>query len=232
MMDIIILAGGFGTRIKSVSQGVPKALLHTKNEHVFLDKLLNKIFKYKIKHVFLSLYYKPELFECYLMKCPYKDQITLVVEPKPLGTGGSIKYVTDNTSISNPFFVMNGDSLSKINLDLMYSNFKNSKAKGMIGISNVSNAERYGTVTVAKGKVMSFHEKGFKGSGLINNGHYILKKKALINYEDNFSLEKEVFPNLVKQGNLSAFIVEHDDFIDIGIPDDYYKLIDNFYETF
>ena len=87
-MDIIILAGGFGTRMKEINNGTPKALMQIDNV-VFLDYLLEKVFKYVITHVYLSIHYKPEYFHEYIehfskytlknIDLPYSNRITLVI---------------------------------------------------------------------------------------------------------------------------------------------------------
>ena len=223
MYDVIILAGGFGTRLKSISNNVPKALMPI-GDSIYLDLLLEKIFKNNINHVYLSLYYKPELFQDYIKNSIYKNKLITITEPEPLGTGGAVSYVIKNSSISSPFFVMNGDSMSNINLKTMYTEFLGKKLSAMIGITKVEDSERYGTVSSKDGKVMSFEEKGVTGPGWINNGNYIFKKVAFAGFSGAFSLEKDLFPKLVKDQELGAFKVANDNFIDMGIPEDYDKL--------
>ena len=227
-MNAIILAGGFGSRLQSISNGKPKAMMPVDNK-VYLDLLLEKIFKNNINHVYLSLHYKPELFHNYINNSIYKNKLITITEPEPLGTGGAVSYIIKNSSISSPFFVMNGDSMSNINLQKMYEEFLGQKLPAMIGISKVEDTERYGSVLSKGGKVMSFEEKGVSGLGWINNGHYIFKKEAFVGFSEAFSLEKNLFPKLVGNQELASFKVENDNFIDMGIPKDYEKLC-NFYK--
>ena len=222
-INLIILAGGFGTRLKSISNGIPKALMPIGNG-VYLDFLINRVMQFKINNIFLNLYYKHELFLDYLKATNYIDFIKPIVEPEPLGTGGAINYVIENSSISSPFFVINGDSFSDIDLDQMVEEFKNLNLMAMVGISEVKDAERYGTVTVQNGNVVSFNEKSISGPGWINNGHYIFSKEVFIGYKDAFSIEKDVFPKLAQNNELGAFKVKNDKFIDIGTPSSYEKL--------
>ena len=196
---------------------------------VYLDLLLEKIFKNNINHVYLSLHYKPELFHNYINNSIYKNKLITITEPEPLGTGGAVSYIIKNSSISSPFFVMNGDSMSNINLQKMYEEFLGQKLPAMIGISKVEDTERYGSVLSKGGKGMAFEEKGVTGLGWINNGHYIFKKEAFVGFSEAFSLEKNLFPKLVGNQELASFKVENDNFIDMGIPKDYEKLC-NFYK--
>jgi D-glycero-alpha-D-manno-heptose 1-phosphate guanylyltransferase len=222
-LDLIILAGGFGTRMQAVSQGTPKALLPV-GDKVFLDKILSKIARLDVSQIYLSLYYKPELFEEYLRHCDYHVDITPLIEPEPLGTGGAIKYIIENTSISDPFFVLNGDTLSNTNLDKMNDRFFKRNYDALVGISHVESASRYGTVKVESDRLVFFSEKGSSSYGWINNGHYILKQDVFNNLSGNFSIEYDVFPNQAEKNRLGVFKVYNDNFIDMGIPEDYEKL--------
>ncbi|NQU34172.1 MAG: hypothetical protein HQ521_13145, partial [Bacteroidetes bacterium] len=134
MSDLVILAGGFGTRLQSISSGIPKALMPIRNS-VYLDLLLDKIMHFNIHHIYLSLHYRLELFLDHISQTTYKDIIAPIVEPKPLGTGGAINYIIQNTSITSPFFVINGDSFSNVNLDHMKEGYSRNRYKAMIGIS-------------------------------------------------------------------------------------------------
>ena len=221
-MDAIVLLGGFGTRLQSISNNVPKALMPI-GDGCYLDFLLERIFKFNISHVYLSVHYKYELFQDYVMHTIYGNKLTNVIEPEPLGTGGAINYVIKNSSINSPFFVVNGDSLSDIDLNQMNTEFEIRNSQALIGISSIEDTKRYGKVIVENKKVISFKEKGIVNSRWINNGHYLLKRDVFFGYSGHFSIEEDLFPNLVRNNELDAFKVINDDFIDIGIPEDYLK---------
>jgi len=229
LIDIIILTGGFGSRLDSISNGTPKALMPIGNL-VYLDILLQKVFKYSISRVYLSLFYKSNLFEDYINQSSFVNRLMAVIEPKPLGTGGAINFVVNNSKISSPFFVINGDSISNINLNTMVTTFEKKKLIAMIGISETEDAYRYGAVIEKKGKVLSFNEKSVRGNGWINNGHYIFRKEVFDEFSNTFSLEKDIFPKLIQNNNLGAFKVVNDSFIDMGVPEDYEKLC-NMYKS-
>jgi D-glycero-alpha-D-manno-heptose 1-phosphate guanylyltransferase len=226
-LPVLILAGGFGTRLNKISKGTPKALMPI-GHGFYLDLLLEKLVNYNIGHIYLSLYYKSELFQNYVQHSIYANKLTTIIEPEPLGTGGAVNYVIENSSISSPFYVINGDSISDINIDKMYIEFEKSQYKAMVGISEVKDAERYGTVIMENGIVVSFNEKGINKRGWINNGHYILIKEVFEGFTGVFSLEKDVFPKMIENLELGAFKVENDHFIDMGIPKDYNKLCNIF----
>jgi NDP-sugar pyrophosphorylase family protein len=219
----IILVGGFGTRLKTISDGKPKALMPV-GDSVYLDLLMEKVFRYKIKCVFLSINYQSDLFQDYIFNSFYKDRLIPIIEPSPLGTGGAVKYVIENSSIPSKFIVMNGDSISDIDLARMIAKFDVCDYTAMIGVSEVEDAGRYGAVLLNNDNVESFQEKGISGSGWINNGYYIFRKESFENFNGVFSLEKNIFPKLIQDKKLGAFRVVNDNFIDMGIPEDYRKL--------
>ena len=223
-ISAIVLAGGFGSRLKSISKGLPKALMPINDNNIYLDILLDKIFKYAVSHVYLSIYYKSDLFSKYMLNSKFSKKITCVTEPEPLGTGGAIKYVINNTKIGPFFYVINGDSYSDINLDKMLDFYNKNNFISIIGGSYVKNTFRYGKIMQREGRVQAFEEKGVSGKGLINNGYYIMNSKAFNQYEGKFSLEKTLFPNLIKNKNLGILTVNNDNFIDMGIPEDYLKI--------
>ena len=220
-MDLIILLGGLGTRLKSISDGVPKSLMPV-GEKVYLDILLDKLKLFKIDNIYLSLHYKPELFIKYISQKNLQKKLIPIIEPKPLGTGGAIKYVRDNSSLSDTFFVINGDTFSNINIDLMNKKFNQSNYDCMIGISLVDDCSRYGKIKFENDQLISFNEKSTDSNGWINNGFYIMQKNIFNGFEKIFSLEYDVFPKFINNNKVGVFQVLNDDFIDIGIPK-YYK---------
>jgi len=198
------------------------------NQKVFLDILLDKLFQYSISRVYLSLHYKSELFNCYVNKSRYKSKLIPVIESIPLGTGGAVKNVLINTNISSEFITINGDSYSELNIDVMRNIFVDGNYKAMIGISKIKNTKRYGRIVVKSNMVNKFDEKGSIGPGWINNGYYFFTREIFDNMNGEFSLEKNIFPKLANVGELYCFKVENDNFIDIGIPEDYVKICNMF----
>jgi len=223
MPDVVILAGGLGTRIELVSKGRPKALLPI-NGRVFLDFVIEEVSKYEIGTIYLSVYYCSELFKDYAAAHTTASQLIVVVEPRRLGTGGAVAYVTQTFNLTDPFFIINGDTLSFINLNDMERNFNNSSCDGMLGITYVKNASRFGTVTVDQNGLSGFIEKGNIRSGWVNVGYSIFRPQLFSEYFGSFSLEHDLIPKLARNGSLEAFKTD-EDFIDIGTPEDYYRFV-------
>ncbi|EAJ6030483.1 D-glycero-D-manno-heptose 1-phosphate guanosyltransferase [Campylobacter coli] len=218
-MQAIVLAGGLGTRLRSVVQDLPKPMAPI-NGKPFLAFVLEYLKKQGIAEVILSVSYKYELIQEY-----FKDEfegmkIRYNVEKELLGTGGAIKDALK--LIQNQVYVLNGDTIFDIDLKKLFLN----NSKICIALKQMQNFDRYGTVNVDdQGIVTSFEEKVFKKQGLINGGIYLLKKDIF----DNFDLEKKFSFEKFLQENFELLKIQtqifNDYFIDIGVPEDYIKFI-------
>ncbi|EOI0230025.1 nucleotidyltransferase family protein [Campylobacter coli] len=214
-MQAIVLAGGLGTRLKSVVQDLPKPMAPI-NGKPFLAFVLEYLKKQGIAEVILSVSYKYELIQEY-----FKDEfegmkIRYNVEKELLGTGGAIKDALK--LVKNEVYVVNGDTFFDIDLKKLVLN----GSKICIALKQMQNFDRYGTVNVDdQGIVTSFEEKVFKKQGLINGGIYLLKKDIF----DNFDLEKKFSFEKFLQENFELLKIQtqifNDYFIDIGVPQDY-----------
>lgn len=223
--SMIILCGGFGTRLESVSNGVPKSLMPI-NDIVFLDCIFEKLIQHNINQVILSLCYEPNLFLEYLEKKHLPFDVIPIIEAEPLGTGGAIKNVFENVQNLEHAMVINGDTLNSMDYGDFFDFYIKSKYSAVVGVSFVENSARYGAVISDESVVRKFEEKGIDGCGYINNGSYVFSREIFDNWQGSFSIENDVFPQLIEQGNLHCFKVENDRFIDIGIPEDYFKFIE------
>ncbi|EAK7451458.1 D-glycero-D-manno-heptose 1-phosphate guanosyltransferase [Campylobacter jejuni] len=214
-MQAIVLAGGLGTRLKSVIQDLPKPMAPI-NGKPFLAFVLEYLKKQGITEVILSVSYKYELIQ----EC-FKDEfdgmkIRYNIEKELLGTGGAIKDALK--FIQNQAYVLNGDTIFDIDLKKIVLN----DSKICIALKQMQNFDRYGTVNIDdQGIVTSFEEKVFKKRGLINGGIYLLKKDIF----DEFDLEKKFSFEEFLQVNYKILKIQaqifDDYFIDIGIPEDY-----------
>jgi D-glycero-alpha-D-manno-heptose 1-phosphate guanylyltransferase len=223
MNDVIILAGGLGTRLADISKGIPKPLMPVAGR-VFLDYVFDWLTRFTPKRILLSICHKPELFISYLSKRSFEFEVLPVVEPFPLGTGGAIKYVLENQEISNDFCVLNGDTLVDFNFQDMANQYEKTECKAMLGLTYMKSADRYGIVNFENDLAISFKEKEDNREGWINNGCYVLSKKIFESFSGKFSIEVDVFPTLAKNQELNVYKTSGA-FIDIGIPEDYNRLL-------
>ncbi|QOR01479.1 D-glycero-D-manno-heptose 1-phosphate guanosyltransferase [Campylobacter sp. 2014D-0216] len=216
-MQAIVLAGGLGTRLKSVVQDLPKPMAPI-NGKPFLTFVLEYLKKQGITEVVLSVSYKYELIQEYFKEEFEGMRIRYNIEKELLGTGGAIKDALK--LIQNQAYVLNGDTIFDIDLKKLALN----GGKICIALKQMQNFDRYGTVNVDdQGIVISFEEKVFKKQGLINGGIYLLKKDIF----DEFDLEKKFSFEEFLQENFKLLKIQtqifDDYFIDIGIPEDYEK---------
>ena len=221
--DIIILAGGFGKRLKPISQGIPKPLMPVGNR-VFLDFVFDWLSQFNVDRIILSLCYNYKFFYIYLKQRNFPFNIMPIVEPCTMGTGGAIKYVLENIEIMEPFGVLNGDTYLDINLEDMAEVFIKLNCNAMIGLSYVNNVRRYGIVSFEGNKAFTFSKKSKTTEGWINNGCYLFKRNVFASCQRKFSVEIDIFPQLVKQKQLYVY-PSKGEFFDIGIPEDYYQFI-------
>jgi D-glycero-alpha-D-manno-heptose 1-phosphate guanylyltransferase len=220
-MQAIILAGGFGTRLRSVLPDVPKPMapLHGKP---FLAYLLEYLQKQGVRDVVLSVHFLREQIEEYFGEEYASIAIQYAVEDKPLGTGGAIIKSLPLVDPSRPVFVLNGDTFLKMDYRAMLVSHHQRACSLSMALRSVADCSRYGVVMTENDVVMTFSDQGGSYPGLINAGVYLLHPKLLRGrqFPEQFSFERDfLFPEVAAL-KPRAFVVE-DYFIDIGIPEDY-----------
>lgn len=218
-MEAIILAGGFGTRLRAVVPNIPKPMAPVAGRP-FLEILLDNLAKKGFKRVILSLGYMAEHITDHFEGVYAGIELVPVVEERPLGTGGGVRLAMDQI-LSDHVYVFNGDTF----LDLEVLDVESawlSRRRPIIVARDVKDTNRYGRLVVEDGCVVGFMEKGVNGPGLINAGCYILPKGALADFPLNtsFSLEKDFLIPLANNRALETFVTTGQ-FIDIGIPEDF-----------
>ena len=225
--EVVLLAGGFGRRLKKISQGKPKPLMTIYKNLSILDLIIKKLKKNRFK-IFLAICYKKKLF---INKYKNEKNLKIVSEKVPLGTGGAIKNCISKIK-KDSFLVINCDTLSNINY-LDFINFykkKNINKKILIGGSHVKNTRRFGKLKINHNNLLTgYYEKSLVSKkGWINNGSYILSKKFLKKKEKKFSFENDILSKEYRKNNVFVFKIYKDNFIDIGIPIDYEKALKKF----
>lgn len=220
-LPLLVLAGGFGTRLQSVITNVPKPLAPI-GSRPFLDFLLQNWREAGIEEFIFLLHHKAELIESYLQqvfKHPAFNQCrySTVIEPTPLGTGGSIANAIKERGYEGDFIAANADTWLPTGMKFMLSAPTPSMA-----ITKVANCNRYGKVITQENRILTFEEKQAKSeSGWINAGLYRLNSQYFQDWPTQaMSLETSLLPKLVKSGKMHAIQCDCD-FIDIGVPSEY-----------
>lgn len=223
---VVILAGGEGTRLRSEVSDVPKVLAPV-NSKPFLYYLIQSLYQQGARHFVLSLHYLAQMVIDYIQSQQWPEDLKFdyAVESELLGTGGALKFVGETINYKGIIAVVNGDTF-------LTSGFKQflknpiSQRENSIVLVKVKDASRYGTVRFNSDmQVTDFAEKnGATSAAWINSGIYSILVDDLARYPKVFSMERDFFPQLVQSARLYAIPVESD-FIDIGIPEDYRKFI-------
>lgn len=232
-MEVIILAGGLGTRLRSEVKDVPKCMAPVAGEP-FLWYLLTDLKKYKeIRRVILSVGYLREVIFEWIptVKDEFPFEFDYAVEEEPLGTGGGIRLAMERITEEDAI-ILNGDTYFAVNLDELVAAHRAQKDSMLtIALKPMKNFDRYGTVTTdAVGRVLKFNEKQPCKKGEINGGVYVLSKDDSIfeGLPKKFSFETAVMQEKCGETGCLFGVVQNGYFIDIGIPEDYHKAYKEF----
>lgn len=219
-LSAVVLAGGFGTRIRHITGPIPKPLAEIFGKP-FLHWLFKSLKRHNVDHVYLLTHFGAELIEEYaLNETENTFKIECVRENSPSGTGGSIlDFLASQPSLSDPFLLLNGDSLL-VDYDIIEAqkHIKNGCAGAIFGVL-MEDASRYGTLIYDEHMMLnSFNEKR-PGSGVINSGVYLFTSQLFSSIKSQtrpLSLEQDVIPSLILNGAQIRVMEEHSPFIDIG----------------
>jgi D-glycero-alpha-D-manno-heptose 1-phosphate guanylyltransferase len=220
--EVIILAGGLGTRLRDAVPELPKCMAPV-NGKPFIAYVIDHFQQQGINDFIFALGYKSKAFESFLLSLSTIN-FQLSTEHEPLGTGGAIKLAC-NLATSENVLVTNGDTLYKADLSYLSKFHFANNADCTLALKPMQNFSRYGVVDISKdGNIASFKEKQFYKSGYINGGLYALNTNRFLQEElpNKFSFEKDYLEKLYTERRMYG-IVQDEYFIDIGIPEDYAK---------
>jgi D-glycero-alpha-D-manno-heptose 1-phosphate guanylyltransferase len=221
--EAIILAGGLGTRLRSVVSDLPKCMAPV-NGKPFIAYVIDHLQQQGIEKLILSVGYKHETIVEFVNAQYSRVNVLYSIEEEPLGTGGAIKLSFGLAAEEN-VVVTNGDTLYKINLQQLSSFHQQYNADCTLSLKPMKDFDRYGVVELNNDQsIASFKEKQFYAEGLINGGIYAINKNKFLQKElpKKFSFEKDYLETLYNKRKMYG-IVQDEYFIDIGIPEDYEK---------
>ena len=225
-MKAVLLAGGFGTRLRPLTLNTPKPIVPI-FDRPFLHHQIELLKRLpEIDEVILSLNYQPEAIEAVVGDgSDIGLRIRYVVEPHPLGTGGAVKYAA--RGVDGTIVVFNGDVLTDTDLPAVVELHRQRCARATIVLTPVENPSAYGLVeTTDTGDVKRFLEKPTADEitcNTINAGIYVLETETFdrIPSDTNWSIERKYFPSLVERGETFVAYVDRGYWIDIGTPEKY-----------
>jgi D-glycero-alpha-D-manno-heptose 1-phosphate guanylyltransferase len=222
----LVLAGGLGTRLRSVVSNVPKSLAEI-NGQPFLKYLLEHIFAaHIVDEIILAVGYKGEMIIDAIGNSYKGIKISYATEETPLGTGGAIKNALSERHGAEHFFIFNGDTFANLNLTDFLHYHLAQQADITIASLEMKEFDRYGSISLdSDGRIIKFNEKKHLDVGLISCGIYLISQNFifthLLNIKlESFSIEKDVFEKVTSSTLVKAFVSNHY-FIDIGVPEDY-----------
>ena len=218
----MILAGGFGTRVKHLLGDLPKPMAPV-NGKPFVEWVVRYLAAQKIRNVILSTGYAAETVEKHFQSSPVKNvRVRCVPETKPLGTaGGFLNAIRGEKNVPSAWLVLNGDSLAAASLNEMLQSLDKPEIEGAILGVRVADASRFGTVLQnSAGTLTGFNEKR-PGAGVINAGVYLFRPSAIERFPNKspLSFETDVFPALIASGASLKVCVTDAPFLDIGTPE-------------
>ena len=229
-MKAVVLAGGFGTRLRPLSCTRPKILFPIINKPM-LQWTFERLASNNIKDAILAVSYQTEVYIKHHRVPRSGVHATYSHDPlrKPLGTGGAIKRAEKRIGHDGPFLVLNGDIFANVNYTEILRLHEQKKAVATMALHKVGDPSRYGVAEVTKdNRITRFIEKpppGKATTNLINAGVYVLSPKIFdyIPEGRTVSIEREVFPKLAKERSLFGYVCKGL-WMDIGRPEDYLKL--------
>ena len=224
-MQAIVLVGGEGTRLRPLTYGTPKPMVPIMGVP-FLARTMERLYQAGIRDVILPAGYMPEAIKQYFGDGSQLDmKITYVIEDTPLGTAGALKNVEQ--FITGPFFVLNGDILTSLDLRAMVAEHERKGGIGLLHLIPVEDPSAFGCVVHDENwRISSFVEKPPRETAPtneINAGTYLFEREVLdmIPAGRNVSIERETFPDIIASGKgLYAYTTE-DYWIDLGRPEQY-----------
>lgn len=222
-MRAVVLVGGFGTRLRPLTNDVPKQMLPVVGA-TMLERVVSGLGAQGVSEVVLSLGFRPDAFlDAYPEGSCAGVLLHYAVEPEPLDTAGAVRFAARSAGIDETFVVVNGDVLTDLDLTVLWESHAQTGAEATIALTPVDDPSRYGVVpTDDDGRVLEFVEKPAPGTAptnWINAGTYVLEPSVVDRIADGrrVSIERETFPALV--ADRSLFALRSDAYwLDAGTP--------------
>jgi len=222
-MRAVVLVGGFGTRLRPLTNNSPKPMLPV-GHHSIIESVVSQLARGGISEVVLALGFRPEPFAAAFPDGTCAGiPLTYAVEPEPLDTAGAIRFAAMAAGIDGTFVVVNGDVICDVDVASLVAFHRLRDAEGTLHLTAVENPSAFGVVVLdGSGVVQRFVEKpapGTETSNLVNAGTYVLEPSVIdrIPGGRKVSVEREVFPLMVADRTLFGLATD-DYWLDTGQP--------------
>jgi len=226
----VVLVGGFGTRLRPLTNDVPKPMLPVVHRPMIV-RLVERLAEGGVTDVVLALGFKPEPFEAAFpdgrVESMQQVRVHYAVEPEPLDTGGAIAFAARAVGADDTFVVANGDVITDLDVGHLVAEHRRIGRHATIHLTPVDDPSAFGVVETDGDVVRRFVEKPAPGetdSNLINAGTYVFEPSVLDLIEPGarLSIERSTFPTLVSSGRLAA-VATDDYWLDTGRPELYLR---------
>ncbi|MCI8515889.1 MAG: NTP transferase domain-containing protein [Hungatella sp.] len=227
-MEAILLAGGLGTRLRSVVSDRPKPMALIQ-EKPFMEYVIRELAKQGIDQIIFAVGYKGSMVEEYFgdgrgfgVACAYAYEETL------LGTGGAIRNAAEHM-VGERALVLNADTFYRIDYHRLTRQMEEEDLDMALVLRQVEDISRYGQAVLRDGRLTGFNEKSSQPKpGTINGGVYLMTRQLIGEIpEGKVSLEHDMIPQWLLGGKRLGGFVNDGYFIDIGIPEDYYRFMED-----
>ncbi len=233
-MQAVLLAGGLGTRLRSVVSDRPKPMALI-GDKPFMEYVVHELSRHGITDIIFAVGYKGSMVEEYFgdgsrFEVPGGGRLTVryAYEKELLGTAGAIKNAGKLVT-EDRFFVLNADTFYQIDYSRLADMQKEMKLSMALVLREVPDVSRYGQAALKDGRLIRFNEKSTEVKpGTINGGVYLMERGLLEDIpEGKVSLENDMIPKWLSEGRALGGFVNEGYFIDIGVPEDYYRFIED-----
>ena len=220
-MDVVVLAGGFGTRLRPWTEGRAKPLLPVLDK-TLLERVVECVPNELIDRVVIAAGYSRTEMEKFFSSSDLPYDIIISVEDNPLGTGGAIAKSLEHLTGNGPVLILNGDLVSSVDVNQLLNHHQEKKASITLSLWHVDDPSRFGVCGLDEsGMITRFQEKpepGTEFSNLINAGCYLIERDILESLSSKkHSMEREVFPLIADAGKMSGLEFKGY-FVDAGTP--------------
>lgn len=225
MITAIVLAGGLGTRLRSVVPDLPKPMAPIKGRP-FLEYQLDYWIAQGVDRFVLSVGYRREVIVKHFGNSYQGVKLDYVVEQAPLGTGGGLLLAAEEVADDVPFLLLNGDTYFAVDLKILDMFARASDADWCFSLFRTDEEGRYMGMDVSpRGQINSLNSGTGQRGRLANGGVYWIRSSALLDRRSasgqRISLEDDIFPAAMASGQRMFSVEFSGTFIDIGVPDDY-----------
>lgn len=227
---VVLMVGGLGTRLRPLTDNIPKPMLKVGNKPI-LETIILNFKKYGFVNIVLCVSYKAEIIENYFKDgSSFGVNIEYVHENKKMGTAGALSLVKEK--LDDPFFVMNGDLLTNINFENMMEYHISNSAISTMGVREYDFQIPYGVVNLNGKDILSIEEKPVQ-KFFVSGGVYILSPKVLKYIpEDEYYDMPTLFEKMINNKEKSISFPIHEYWLDIGRIEEFEKANNEYYEVF